>query len=327
MDATTHNTSQNPRCQKCANGGHVVKWGKDADGHQRFRCKACGVTFADRPVNPLGNMRLSVDQATMVVSMLAEGMSIRGCSRITGDHQATVIKVLPVVGAKCERLMEEKALGVEVKNVEADEIWSYLAMKESTKSHNGIHSRKVGDAWTFTAIERESKFLLTWHMGRRTSEAADAFIRKLDRATTGHFQLTTDGLSAYLDPVNTHLGTRTDYAQLVKHYGEAPKEERRKYSPSRLIGTEKLAIHGNLDEERISTSYVERSNCTWRQHMKRLNRLTLGFSKKWDCLKAAMAINITVYNFVRIHRSLKCTPAMAAGVATTLWTIKDLVMS
>jgi len=322
---TTTAHDETPRCPECRDRGRAIKWGKDASGVQRYRCKVCSKTFAERESNPLPGLRIGVERATLIVSLLSEGMGIRGTSRITGHHQATIIKTLRIVGAKCERLMEVKAHDVKVKNVEADEVWSYVKMKESTKSKRDIHSNEIGDAWTWAAIERESKFLLTWHVGRRTGADADKFICKLDRATAGHFQLTTDGLSSYLNPIEQYLGHRTDYAQLVKTYGEAPKEERRKYSPSRLTGIEKIAIHGTPDEDMICTSIVERSNCTWRQHSRRLNRLTLGFSKRFDCHRAAVAIMITVYNFVRIHSTLKCTPAMAAGVSTTLWSVRDLV--
>lgn len=212
-------------CRAC--GGRTIGWGKDREGNARRRCKDCGKTVALVPERPLGTMRLSLEKATLCLSLLTEGNSIRSTERITGVHRDTVLRLLRVAGAKCEALLNRLVSNVAVQDVQADEIWSFVGMKERTKRQLGVSDPELGDAYTFVALERTSKLALAWHLGRRTSEDAHRFSLKLAGATAGRFQLSTDGFNAYPEAVEAHLDGRVDYAQYVKVYGNDFTEERR----------------------------------------------------------------------------------------------------
>jgi IS1 family transposase len=270
-------------------------------------------------------MRLDMGKATLCLSLLTEGNSIRSTERISGVHRDTVLRLLRVAGAKCEALLNRLVSNVAVQDVQADEIWSFVGMKERTKRLQGISDPELGDAYTFVALERTSKLALAWHLGRRTAEDASRFAAKLSGATAGRFQLSTDGFNAYPAAVEEHLGGRVDYAQYVKVYGNDFSEERR-YSPPSIISAEKVAISGNPEEERVCTSHVERQNLHMRMQLRRFTRLTNAFSRKRENLRAALALHFANYNFCWSHRTLKgCTPAMAAGIARKPWTVRELV--
>lgn len=181
-----------------------------------------------------------------------------------------------------------------------------------------------GDAYCFVAIERTSKLILAWHLGRRTAEDTEAFTEKLDYATTGRFQLTTDGFAAYPDAVPYSLGTRVDFAQLVKVYA-APRDPDERYSPASVVNAVPVPRWGDPDPQSICTSHVERQNLTMRMQLRRLTRLTNAFSKKWENLKAALAVYFTHYNFVRVHSTLRITPGMQAGLSDHVWSWGELL--
>jgi transposase-like protein/IS1 family transposase len=309
-------------CQNC--NGETKKFGKDRKGNQRVRCLSCGKTQTLTQPNPLGSMYLAEDKALACLNLLVEGMSVRAIERVTGVHRDTILDLLVTVGEKCEKLMDEKIQNVPVKDVQADEVWAYVQMKEKTKKRQGLTDETIGDAYTFTAIDRDTKLILCWHLGRRSVADTFIFTEKLYRATGTHFQLTTDGFGAYPDAVIHSLGARVDYAQLVKMYAQ-PAEGERRYSPAECIGAKKIPVIGNPDPARINTSHVERMNLTIRMHTRRLTRLTNAFSKKWTNLKAALALHFAFYNFCRMHSTIRCTPAMAAGITKSVWTLKDLL--
>jgi IS1 family transposase/transposase-like protein len=323
MDASA-TPSTAPACRTC--GGRTIRWAKDRKGNVRHLCKVCGVTFGDIPPRPLGRMRLDPAKATLCLSLLTEGNSIRSTERVSGVHRDTIMRLLVLAGRKAEALLAALVSGVEVKDVQADEIWGFVEMKEKTKVKKGIADDHIGDAYTFVAIERDTKIVLAHHLGRRTSEGAHRFMTKLEGATDGRFQLTTDGFDAYPDAVETRFGAGVDYAQLIKTYGNDMSDERR-YSPPSIIGTEKRAISGEPDEARICTSHVERQNLTMRMQLRRLTRLTNGFSKKWENLRAALALHFWNYNFCWMHSTIRMTPAMKAGIARKPLCIGDLVHS
>ena len=304
-----------------------MKWGK-ANQMQRYRCKQCRKTFSEEQNNPLGDMRIPIEKAELCLQLLLEGNSIRSTTRITGLHQVTILNLLVLAGEKCERLMYDRIKGVAVKDVEADEIWGFVGMKKITRLRKGITDPFVGDAYTFVGMERNTKLVLAWHMGQRDGANTEAFTEKLDRATSGRFQLTTDGFGAYPDAVSYSLGTRVDYAMLIKVYdrGRDPEGEQ-KYSPPEVIETVTKVLIGNPDPSRICTSIVERGNLSIRTSVRRLTRLTNGFSKKWENLKAMMALYFAFYNFCRIHSSIRCTPAMESGITQHVWTIRDLLVN
>lgn len=304
----------------------AVKIGKDRKGNQRFRCNACRKTFAEPQDKPLGNMYLPMEKALLILRLLVEGNSIRSTERITGVEKKTILSLLVLAGEKCERLLDDKLQNLAVSDVQADEMWGYVGMKEKTKRRQLKHDSKLGDAYTFVAIERNTKLVLAWHLGRRGVRDTFEFTEKIYRATSGRFQLTTDGFVAYPDAVIHSLGTRVDFAQLIKIY-EQPEQGggERRYSPPRVVEAIRKTILGQPNEDRICTSHVERQNLTMRMMMRRLTRLTNAFSKKWDNLRAALALHFAYYNFCRIHSSIRCTPAMAAGVTNTVWELKDLL--
>jgi IS1 family transposase len=234
--------------------------------------------------------------------------------------------MLVIAGERCEKLMRDRIKGVAVKDVEADEIWGFCKMKNRAKLFKKLDDPHVGDAYTFVGIERNTKLILAWHLGERGMVDTEAFTEKLHEATSGHFQLTTDGFRPYENAVSYSLGTRVDYAQLIKVYGTDPEGER-KYSPPEVIDTLTKIQIGDPDPSRICTSIVERSNLSIRTSVRRLTRLTNAFSKKWEHLRAMLALYFAYYNFCRIHSSIRCTPAMESGITQHVWELRDLVCS
>jgi len=310
-------------CQAC--NGTTKKFGKDRNGLQRYFCLSCQKTFLEPHKRPLGEMRLPVEKALAVLHHLVEGCSVRTTERITGVEKRTILSLLAVVGDRCEKLMIERIKGLSVSDVQCDEIWGYVGMKEKTKTRKGTERDGIGDAWAFIAMERHTKLILAWHLGRRTTEDTEAFTEKLAYATQGNFQVTTDGFSAYRDAVVSSLRVhKVDFAQLVKIYSAPPEKETR-YSPAVCTGAKKVAIFGNPDMDKVSTSHIERQNLTVRMAMRRMTRLTNAFSKKWLNLRYAYGLQFAYYNFCRVHSSLRVTPAMEAGIANHVWSIEEIV--
>jgi IS1 family transposase len=229
------------------------------------------------------------------------------------------------VGEGCERMLAETIQAVPVQDVQADELWTYVRCKQATRERRKIADPDAGDAYCYFGIERTSKLILAWHLGRRNGWDAHDFIEKLGRATAGDFQLSTDGFSGYENAVEYSLGARVDYAQVIKDFGNVGGEEGRRYAPPRLIGQEKVVVSGTPDEDRICTSHVERSNWTLRGHLRRFTRLSNGFSRKKSNLRAALAIYFAYYNFCKMHRSIRMTPAMKAGIARKPWSVAELL--
>jgi IS1 family transposase len=270
-------------------------------------------------------MILAEEKAVVVLQHLVEGCSVRSTSRITGVHPRTILNLLTLAGEKCDWLMTERISGLRVKDVQCDELWGYVGMKEKTKTRQGKEETTIGDPWTFVAIERYTKLVLAWHLGRRTEHDTIEFAEKIAAATTGSFQITTDGFGPYQDAVVLSLGVqKVDFAQLVKLYKASPENETR-YSPAECTGCKKATVYGNHDPEKISTSHVERQNLTMRMQMRRLTRLTNAFSKKWQKLYAMLALYFAWYNFVRVHQTLRVTPAMEAGLTDHIWEISELL--
>jgi IS1 family transposase len=209
--------------------------------------------------------------------------------------------------------------------VQADEVWTYISAKQKTVERRKMTNPDAGDAYCWIGLERHSKLVLAWHLGRRTSWDAHDFMEKLSAATADRFQLSSDGYNAYPNAVEYHFGARVDYAQLVKEFGAEGGDEQRRYAPPRLIGATKIAVSGNPDEARICTSHVERHNWTLRGHLRRMTRLSNGFSRKRANLRAALALFFVYYNFCKFHRSIRMTPAMAAGIARKPWSMADLL--
>lgn len=310
-------------CSSCNNPAKL--FGKDRKGGQRYRCLSCGKTFGEPKVKILDNMILAERKALSVLQHLVEGCSVRSTERLTGVHSDTILDLLSVAGAKCEALMLKLICGLKVQDVECDEVWQYIDMKAKTKSRKQIEDKEIGDCWTFTAIERHSKLILAWHLGQRGYEDTFAFTEKLAYATSGNFQVSTDGFKAYQDAMFYSLGMRQiDFAQVIKIYANNPEGETR-YSPAKCTGFKKQAIHGDPDLDRAGTLRIERQNLSVRMENRRFTRLTNAFSKKWANHHAAVALYFAYYNFCRLHKTIRCTPAMAQGITKSVWTLKDLL--
>jgi transposase-like protein/IS1 family transposase len=301
------------------------KAGRDRKGNQRYRCAQCKRRFQEQQEKLLGNMYLGEGKALLGGGGVLEGNSLRSIERITGVEMHTLLALLNLAGERCERLMKRKINGVPVQDVEADEIWGFVGMKRNTRLAKGITDPHVGNTFTFVGIERNTKLVLAWHLGDRDVESTEAFTEKLHEATSGRFQLTTDGFHLYPHAISYSLGTRVDYAQLIKVYGKGDHEGEQKYSPPEVVDTVSKPLIGNPDPRRICTSIVERQNLNIRMSTRRLTRLTNGFSKKWENLKAALALYFAYYNFCRIHKSIRCTPAMESGLTGHVWTLRELL--
>jgi IS1 family transposase len=256
---------------------------------------------------------------------LLEGNSIRSTERITNLDRNTIMKILVLAGEKCEKLMGRVIVNVPVKDVECDEIWGFVQKKEGHKGPEEAHDDSIGDAYCFVAIERHTKLVLNFALGRRTTETTQVFIEGLRHATSNQrFQITTDGFAPYRAAICDTLGDRCDFAQLIKVY-RAPSEGEARYSPAEISATEVVPVMGNPDPTRICTSIVERQNLTIRTQMRRLTRLAIGFSKKWENLWAAYCLHFAYYNFCRIHSTIRVTPAMESNLTDRIWEISDLL--
>jgi IS1 family transposase len=266
--------------------------------------------------------RLSVERRAEAINCLVEGNSIRSTERLTGIHRDTVMRLMVEVGEGCERIMREKMQNLPCERIQVDEIWSYVRKKQAHLKPG--ESVRAGDFWTFVAIDPDSKLVPSYRVGKRTRENAVAFMADLSDRLSVRIQLSSDALRTYEDAVERAFGADVDYGQIVKFYDNEPIGPGR-YSPPRVTGAARTVIAGSPDQRHISTSLVERQNLTMRMQMRRFTRLTNGFSKKVENLKAAVSLHFAHYNFVRLHRSIRITPAMAAGVSDRLWTLEELV--
>lgn len=260
-----------------------------------------------------------------ILHLLCEGQSIRAITRLTGASKNTVIKLLIDAGKACETYHDANVRNVKAKRIQVDEIWSFTYAKQKNVPMAKAAPEGAGDTWTWTAIEADSKLIVSYFVGGRDGECAMWFMDDLRQRLANRVQLTSDGHKAYLEAVEGAFGDDVDYAQLVKIYGASPESSKGRYSPAECTGAKKERITGNPDRDHVSTSFVERNNLTMRMHMRRFTRLTNGFSKKVENHAYAVALHMMYYNFVRIHSKLRMTQAMAAGVSDRLWEIGDIV--
>jgi IS1 family transposase len=244
-------------------------------------------------------------------------------SRMAGVAKNTVSKLLADIGEACAAYQDKVFRNLKCKRIQCDEIRTFVGKKQKQVRPDEQYTFGVGDVYTWVAIDADTKLVPCWHLGRRDAKAAEIFINDLASRLKGGVQLTTDGHRPYLEAIESAFGSQVDYAMLVKLYGESNDDTR--YSPSVVRGARKERITGNPDIDHVSTSYIERQNLTMRMSMRRFTRLTNGFSKKLENHMHAVAVHYMHYNFVRIHKSLRMTPAMAAGVTEHLWEIEDIV--
>jgi IS1 family transposase len=249
---------------------------------------------------------------------------MRSISRVCDVSINTVAKMLIDAGKVCAAFHDENVRGVRSKRVQVDEIWSFTYAKQKNVAAAKSAPEGAGDTWTWTALDADSKLIVGWLVGGRDADYANAFIGDLASRLTTRVQLTSDGLKSYLEAVEGAFGADVDYAQLIKMYGNSPESAKGRYSPAECTGIKKIVVEGEPDQKHISTSYVERQNLTMRMHMRRFTRLTNGFSKKFESHVNMVALYTVFYNFTKIHKTLKVTPAMAAGITDKLMSIEDI---
>jgi IS1 family transposase len=267
--------------------------------------------------------KLNRTKQAQVIAALVEGNSVNATVRMTGVAKNTILKLLASLGSACIEYQDKNLRNLKCKRIQCDEIWQFRYAKEKNVPEEMQGKFGVGDVWTWVAIDADTKLVPSYMLGNRDAEAATAFIEDLAARLSNRVQLTTDGLKVYLNAVEDAFGANIDFAQLVKVYGASQEEVR--YSPAECLGCETKIISGSPKIQHISTSYVERQNLTMRMGMRRFTRLTNGFSKKIENHFYAVAIHFMHYNFCRVHKTLRVTPAMEAGIADHVWSLGELV--
>ena len=272
--------------------------------------------------------RLSQSDRAKIIGMLVEGNSVASTCRMSGASKNTVLKLLADVGDACAAYQDRVMRDLKLRRVQADEIWSFVRMKQKNVRNENVGVSGYGDVYTWTAIDADTKLIPCWHVGTRGAESAYTFIHDLAGRLSSRIQLTTDGHKIYVEAVEDAFGTDIDYAMLVKHYSN-PSDYRaaeKRYSPSKFVSADKRRIVGNPDIDEVSTSYVERSNLTMRMNVRRFTRLTNAFSKKLENHMHAISLYFMHYNFCRVHKTLRVTPAMEAGLTDHIWEIEEVIM-
>lgn len=268
--------------------------------------------------------RLSREQQTQVVAALVEGNSINSIVRMTGVSKVTILKLLAALGDACWNWHDEHVRGLKCKRVQCDEIWQFCYAKEKNVPKDKRGQFGYGDTWTWVAIDADTKLNISFLVANRDTQSAHMFMQDVAHRIDSRIQITTDGLRSYLIAVNGAFGLDVDFATLHKLYG-SPAEAEKKYSPAVCIGTKRAVISGRPDPEHISTSYIERQNLTMRMQMRRFTRLTNGFSKKIENHVYSVALYTMHYNFCRVHKTLRVTPAMESGLTDHVWTIEEML--
>jgi transposase-like protein/IS1 family transposase len=308
-------------CPTCKADGQ--RFGTNRNGSQRFRCVECKKTYSEKLTDRLPGSTIPLATVENVLQLLIEGCSVRSVERISGLHRDTILKLLVAAGEKCEKLLGRLIVNVPVKDVQADEMWGFIQKKE--KMVTADDDPNYGDAYCFVAMETSTKLVLNFALGKRNQATTDIFIEGLRHATSRqHFQITTDGFGPYRNSIPNTLEDRASFATLTKVYRAAPEGERR-YSPAEVVSTEVVPVMGEPDPRRICTSHIERQNLTIRMQIRRLTRLTNAFSKKWENHWAALCLHFAYYNLCRIHRTLRVTPAMQAGISDHPWELAELL--
>lgn len=269
--------------------------------------------------------RLSTERRAAVIAALVEGNGLRATARITGVARMTVEKLLRDLGAACRDYHDAHVRNLTSQRIQCDEIWSFVGAKQKNVP---VHKAgEWGDCWTWTAIDADSKLIVSYFVGQRTAPDAYDFMRDVAARLTNRIQLTTDQHKVYLNAVDYAFGGDIDYAMLEKHYGSyvTGGSAAHRYTPAKITGMKATTISGNPDKRHISTSYVERQNLTMRMQMRRFTRLTNAFSKKIEMHAHSVALHFAYYNFCKIHQTLRITPAMASGLSDHVWEISELV--
>jgi len=268
--------------------------------------------------------KLKWDKKIAVVRSLVEGNSVRSTERITSVHRDTVMRVLVEVGTDCARMLDQRMRAIRCRSIEVDEIWTFVRKKQRVLRGDEKFDPTIGDQYVYVAFDPESKLVPCYFVGKRNGTSTVRFIADLQRRISGRIQITSDGFDCYPDAIERAWGSAVDYAKLVKIY-EADHPGPGRYSPPRVTEAVSTVVQGRPDPDRVCTSYVERNNLTIRTMQRRFTRLALGFSKKLENLKAAVALHFAYYNFCWTPRTLRITPAMAAGLVESVWTVEKLL--
>jgi IS1 family transposase len=268
--------------------------------------------------------KLPLEKRAQILGMMVEGVSIRSISRLTGASKNTIVKLLADAGKACSDYQDRTFRELTCKRLQLDEIWSFVYAKEKNVAVAKAAPQVAGDVWTWTALDADTKLIASWMVGDRSGDTAKVFVADLAARLANRVQITSDGHRAYVEAIEAAFGADVDYAQLVKIYGQTSEGQKR-YSPPECIGCEQHKVTGRPDKKHISTSFVERQNLNIRMGLRRFTRLTNAFSKKIENHVHGLAVYFMHYNFVRIHQTLRVTPAMAAGVTNKLWSMEDVV--
>jgi len=311
-------------CIRCKHGTakRFGTYRRKAARIQRYRCSSCSTTFAEPTPKPLGSHTLEIEKAVKIITLLTEGMSIRAASRITGVHKTTILSLLVTVGNNCRSVFDRHVVNIRPRFIQADELWTFVQKKSK---HVLIGDPdEWGDAYLWIAIDPETKAVLSYRVGKRTAVDAYEFIGDLSTRVKGRFQITTDGLRAYIPAIEDHFGGNASYAQLIKVFS-GNEDNRERYSPGDVVEVVPEPVSGNPDPRHICTSHVERVNGTVRCQARRFTRLTNAFSRKLRNLRAAVHIFMMWYNFIHVHGTLRVTPAMEAGITDHVWSVEELL--
>ncbi len=306
-------------CESC--GARCQRFGLHRNGLRRFRCLPCKRTYTEPHERLLGGY-LPDAKVTLALQLLLEGNSIRSTERITNLDRNTIMSLLVRAGEKCAALMDAKMRNLSCTRLEMDEIWGFVGKKERNVKAGDDYG--VGSIWTFCAIDAETKLVPCFVMGQRDRATTNAFMQDVASRMANRVQVSTDGFAPYPEAIRRAFGKNVDYGRIIKVYGTYSFGQRR-YSTSGVIAAPKYVQEGRPDQKRISTSYVERLNASTRLFMRRMTRLTLAFSRKYENFGAAMALHFAYHNYCRVHRTLKVTPCMAAGLTDHIWTIAELI--
>ncbi len=271
---------------------------------------------------------LPVEKQIAVIAALAEGSSIRSIERMTGIHRDTIMRLGVRVGNACEKILDETMRGLDCRQIQLDEIWGFIGKKQRAVRPEQAEDLNQGDVWTFVALDPETKLVPSFVCGKRDYAHTHAFALDLYGRVNNRIQISADGMNQYVSAIEEVFGPDADFGQIVKVYSSEAEDggsNTRRYSPPVVTAVRKRVISGDPDPTQIGTSLVERQNLTMRMHIRRLTRLTNAFSKKFENFRAAVALHFAYYNLVKVHSSIRCTPAMAAGATSSLWKIDDLI--
>ncbi len=301
------------------------KNGKDHLGNPRVRCVLCGKSWIDRSHRPLGDLRIDHAKAVMVLRQILEGSSLASTQRLTGVCKDTILALLLLVGERCQRFLPAAIKNVQTNDIQVDELWAFIQCKEKMRLRLK-KGEEFGDNYTFLAIDRASKLILTHQIGKRDSSNTRLFVSRLRAAIAGNCHITSDGFAPYTQAVPVALWDKEiTFPQLIKVFAtQTPREEAR-YSPASITSIIKKKVWGESDDKQICTSHVERANLSERMGARRFTRLTNAFSKSIRHHEAAVALWITWYNFGRNHMTLKTTPAVKAGLTDSVWNVDRLL--